>query len=115
MARHRQQEIADARWLEKHEPPVYPDAERVHGKAWIIRRDEITRADLFSVPTVPADPIENYPSDSTDQWNERVSWLVQQVPLVPGFASWIIGLTLFFGASVVVFLIALVEPSLLKG
>lgn len=120
MARHRQEEIADARWLEKHEPDVYPDCERVHGKAWRMRRDEISRPDLFSAPSNPADNgptdlAEKEPSNPTDKLHKTGSWLVQQVPLVPGFASWMIGLSLFFLASVVVLLIALVDPSLLKG
>ncbi|HEX2902288.1 MAG TPA: hypothetical protein VHO01_02425 [Jatrophihabitans sp.] len=67
MARHRQAELTDAKWLDEYEHAHLGDTS-VHGETWRARRD------------------------ATGVGAGRVGALV---PLLPGFKTWVIGLSVF--------------------
>lgn len=88
MARHRQAEVVDAHWLEAYELEVLQlePRWRSHGEVWQAERD---KGELYA---------------------GRLGTLV---PLLPGFKTWVVGLSLFGLAALAVFAITALEPSLL--
>jgi hypothetical protein len=86
MARHRQAEVVDAHWLRKFEEEH--QLPRVHGEPW-------RKARANTPPTV--------------------GWLRRAVPLLPGYATWVLGLTLFGLIGVVIVFLTLLWPSALAG
>jgi hypothetical protein len=88
MARHRQAEIHDARWLEHYEQAHWPRRQSVHGLPFQQSRNAVV---------------------VDGGWADRF------VPLVPGYKTWIGGLMLFGAAALVVLGITIVNPGLLRG
>lgn len=84
MARHRQAEITDARWLESVELR-WPGEYRQHGRPWRARRNE----------------------EAVD-----AGWLDKVVPTWPAYKVWTVGLGCFGLISVAAIIAALVQPSL---
>lgn len=72
MARHRQAELTDARWLAEYERAHFEDSS-VHGADWRQRRD------------------------ATGLDAGRIG---RAIPLLPGFTTWIVGLAAFGGAAI---------------
>jgi hypothetical protein len=92
MARHRQAEQGDAKWLNARETE-FADAEQpgadltwvVHGDPWLARRKQM-RADwgVFNI-----------------------------VPPLPGYRTWVVGLFIFFVAALAILVVDLFWPALL--
>ncbi len=87
MARHRQAEVTDSRWLENFESE-WDEADRQHGPSWLDRRNEE---------------------------KPGASVLDRIVPLLPGYITWQIGISLFGVAALAVIVITLVAPDILAS
>lgn len=87
MARHRQAEVTDALWLEAYERNVIGSSEPVHGPAWRVRRD----------------------ATSID-----AGWIGRFIPMPRAFGTWVIGLSLFGVAALVVLGVAISGSDLLN-
>lgn len=88
MARHRQAELVDAHWLRDYEREVLQIDPRwtSQGEVWQ----------------------ENRNAQGVD-----AGWIGAMVPLLPGFKTWTVGLSLFGLAALTVLVLTAVEPSLL--
>lgn len=87
MARHRQAELTDSHWLERYEEG-WDEEDRQHGLSWRHRRN---------------------------QEKPDAGVLDRVIPLLPGYLTWQIGLTLFGIAALVVIVITLTAPGLLAA
>lgn len=84
MARYRQGELNDARWLEQYE--LTHSLPVVHGKQFKLERD--------------GEPL-------------AAGWIGRHIPLLPGFKTWTVGLTVFGVAAVVVLALTWVAPDIM--
>ena len=87
MARHRQAELTDAHWLEDYEKQFFPNRETIHGEQWQARRDAVNMG----------------------------PGLIGCVPLVPGYKTWIIGLSAFLFAGLTVLVVTFSRPAILSA
>jgi len=87
MARHRQAEVTDALWLEAYRRNVIASSEPVHGPAWRLRRDAT---------------------------NIDAGWIGRFIPMPRAFGTWVIGLSLFGVAALVVLGVAISGSNLLN-
>jgi hypothetical protein len=88
MARHRQAEIYDARWLERFEESHWPDVTAVHGRPFRAGRSA---------------------AKVDGGWTDRI------VPILPGYKTWVTGLLLFGLASAAALITAIVAPNVLAS
>jgi len=75
LARHRQAEQADSRWLMEYaQREKWPAEHFQHGEGWIARRNH----ELPGLPSIP----------STATRARRTGWM--RVPLAPGYKTWVV-------------------------
>lgn len=85
-ARYRQGELNDAHWLEQYE--LAHNLPVVHGKQFKQERD--------------GEPL-------------AAGWIGRSIPLLPGFKTWTVGLSMFGAAAFVVLFLTWVAPGLMSG